>query len=123
MYRGKHNYILALITVSITILPILCVNRQLICAGILRIYWMHFTSKIFDVQMSCNVRGHILQSNRSSSSQIRDETLHNIDKKLTAFQRAGYMYFVIGVLMNLAWIAVVYVLRRNIAYNPNSVIP
>ena len=47
------------------------------------------------------------------------ETLHqDLTSKIKMFVWKGYAYIALGVLINLPWMYLLYIMKRNMAYNP-----
>lgn len=107
-----------------TLTPIF-MYRILFIDGILRIFWELFTPKLFEYKANCDDTGQLVlkskkidNQNDNQSEINNDELRKEIKKASSSFIHRGYIYVVIGIVLNLIWVLLLVILHANIVYEP-----
>jgi hypothetical protein len=108
--------------------------RLWITQGVVRIVWRHLTPAMFEYSADCDLQGRVLNQALHDEEAAADACKAGnqvgtksdfshalgaaIQRRVTKYERSGYVLVVLGVLANVGWAVPLLILRRNIAYIP-----
>jgi len=97
------------------------ISRMLITSGLVQVLWRYLTPPVFDYCANCDISGRplsVVKSGKGAPSDLNPLSI-KIRAVLHLYEIKGYVYIVLGLLLNIPWAVALYVIQANVQYAPH----
>lgn len=90
-------------------------SRIFLLKGLVHLFWFLLTPPIYRCLSECTSHGDKITAEKEALHR-QSKTAELITQRMNGFVRTGYVYLLIGVALNLPWLAFLWTVKSNIEY-------